>query len=138
MSLLVDPPSGWAYGFPKEWDKDKHPNLHEWLVENGYPREMLGNGLSVRLIGDLSDMPQPAVQPPPDRPQPVGIVDRLRAEADTDGLRREAANVIESLRAEVRTQRQEIAALREERRALLGADAPPTWRNERADGGWIA
>lgn len=50
----------------------------------------------------------------------------------------QAANVIDSLRAEVRIQRQEIAALREERRALLGADAPPTWRNERADGGWIA
>jgi hypothetical protein len=50
----------------------------------------------------------------------------------------DAASVIQSLRAEVRTQRQEIAALRDERRALLGADAPPTWRNERADGGWIA
>jgi hypothetical protein len=37
----------------------------------------------------------------------------------------EAANCIESLRREVRTQRQEIAALREERRALIGADAPP-------------
>jgi uncharacterized coiled-coil DUF342 family protein len=37
----------------------------------------------------------------------------------------EAANYIDSLRREVRTQRQEIAALREERRALIGADAPP-------------
>jgi uncharacterized coiled-coil DUF342 family protein len=37
----------------------------------------------------------------------------------------EAANRIDSLRREVRTQRQEIAALREERRALIGADAPP-------------
>jgi hypothetical protein len=37
----------------------------------------------------------------------------------------EAANLIDSLRREVRTQRQEIAALREERRALIGADAPP-------------
>jgi hypothetical protein len=136
VSLLVDPPSGWAYGFPKEWDKDKHPNLHEWIVENGYPREMLGNGLSVRLIYDMSDIPQPVVQPPPDRPHPVGIVDRLRA--DGGELCVEAANAIESLRAEVRTQRQEIAALREERRSLLGGDAPPTWRNERADGGWIA
>jgi hypothetical protein len=38
-------------------------------------------------------------------------------------LAREAQ--IDSLRREVRTQRQEIAALREERRALIGADAPP-------------
>jgi len=33
--------------------------------------------------------------------------------------------IIDALRLEVRTQRQEIAALREERRALIGADAPP-------------
>ena len=32
--------------------------------------------------------------------------------------------IIDALRLEVRTQRQEIAALREERRALIGADAP--------------
>ena len=36
----------------------------------------------------------------------------------------EAADHIESLRREVRTQRLEIAALREERRALLQADRP--------------
>jgi len=51
---------------------------------------------------------------------------------------RDAANVIKFLRAEVRKQLNEIAALLEDRRALLGADAPPTWRNERADGGWIS
>jgi hypothetical protein len=36
----------------------------------------------------------------------------------------EAADVIDSLRLEVRTQRLEIAGLREERRMLLGADRP--------------
>ena len=47
--------------------------------------------------------------------------------ADTRDANTEIARllaVIESLRREVRTQRQEIAALREERRALIGADAP--------------
>jgi len=33
--------------------------------------------------------------------------------------------IIDALRLEVRTQRQEIAALREERRALIGADSAP-------------
>jgi hypothetical protein len=40
-------------------------------------------------------------------------------------LLREAAALIESLQREVRTQRREIAALREERRAILDADRPP-------------
>jgi hypothetical protein len=38
--------------------------------------------------------------------------------------------VIESLRREVRTQRLEIAGLREERRALLEADRPPGWQTD--------
>jgi hypothetical protein len=69
------------------------------------------------------------------------ICARLRAEVaweeDVGELLAEAADHIESLRREVRTQRLEIAGLREERRAILGADAPPSWRNEQADGGWI-
>ena len=38
---------------------------------------------------------------------------------------RDAAATIVSLRTEVRTLRQEVAALREERRMLLDADLPP-------------
>jgi hypothetical protein len=41
----------------------------------------------------------------------------------------------ESLRQEIRTQRTEIAALREERRAVIESDRP--WRNENPEGGWI-
>jgi hypothetical protein len=70
------------------------------------------------------------------------IVARLRAEIawepDIGALMDEAANHIDSLRREVRTQRLEIAGLREERRAILGADSPPSDRNENPGGGWIA
>jgi len=56
------------------------------------------------------------------------IVTRLRAEIacepDLGELLAGAAGHIESLRREVRTQRLEIAGLREERRALLEADRP--------------
>ena len=56
------------------------------------------------------------------------IVARLRAEIawepDVGELLIQAADHIESLRREVRTQRLEIAALREERRALVEADRP--------------
>jgi len=56
------------------------------------------------------------------------IVARLRAEIawepDIGALMDEAADHIDSLRQEVRTQRLEIAGLREERRALVEADRP--------------
>jgi hypothetical protein len=56
------------------------------------------------------------------------IVARLRAEIawepDIGALMDEAADHIDSLRREVKTQRLEIAGLREERRALVEADRP--------------
>jgi hypothetical protein len=56
------------------------------------------------------------------------IVARLRAEIawepDIGALMDEAADHIDSLRQEVRTQRLEIAGLREERRALVEAGRP--------------
>jgi len=58
------------------------------------------------------------------------IVARLRAEIawepEVGALMEEAADHIESLRREVRAQRLEIAGLREERRAILGADRLPS------------
>ena len=46
--IWVDPPYGWKYGFPKIYDKDKHPNVNKWLVDNGYPQSIIDefpNGL---------------------------------------------------------------------------------------------
>lgn len=50
-------------------------------------------------------------------------------------LMNEAANVIESLRTEIRTQRKEIAALRAEQAVVQGAERP--FRNEHPEGGWV-
>ena len=36
---VVDPPSGWRYGFPRVIPDDRRKDLVEWLVEHGYPRE---------------------------------------------------------------------------------------------------
>jgi hypothetical protein len=69
------------------------------------------------------------------------IVARLRSEIawepEVGELLSQAAAHIESLRREVRTQRLEIAGLREERRAILGADSPPSPRNDNPGGGWL-
>jgi hypothetical protein len=35
---MIDPPSGWLYGFPKELPKGVE-DVMSWLVENGYPQK---------------------------------------------------------------------------------------------------
>lgn len=40
--LMVDPPAGWRYGFPKAYPKEKvgsNEELNEWLLANGYPQK---------------------------------------------------------------------------------------------------
>lgn len=37
---MIDPDSGWKYGFPKEIP-DTVRDVNLWLVENGYPRNLI-------------------------------------------------------------------------------------------------
>lgn len=34
---MVDPPTGWRYGFPMRYEPDKDGNLEDFLIKNGYP-----------------------------------------------------------------------------------------------------
>lgn len=49
MTLIIDPPEGWKYGFPKplpkDFENDKDFNLKNWLLEQGYPKELIGLAL---------------------------------------------------------------------------------------------
>lgn len=38
--ILVDPPMGWRYGFPKPMPVNTD-NIRKWLVDNGYPSELI-------------------------------------------------------------------------------------------------
>jgi hypothetical protein len=41
---MIDPPSGWEFGFPKEIPDDIHENgtdIKAWLIKNGYPQEKI-------------------------------------------------------------------------------------------------
>lgn len=55
--IMIDPPEGWKYGFPKEWDRDDDPldgSLVPWLLEKGYPQtevDRFGGSLRVRVFG---------------------------------------------------------------------------------------
>jgi hypothetical protein len=37
---MIDPPSGWKYGFPKPIPENI-TDLDSWLIENGYPKEII-------------------------------------------------------------------------------------------------
>ena len=38
---MYDPPSGWLYGFPKEYKPLPGETLRETLLRNGYPEKLL-------------------------------------------------------------------------------------------------
>ena len=38
--LMIDPPSGWKYGFPKTIP-DGVTDHRAWLIENGYPSSLI-------------------------------------------------------------------------------------------------
>lgn len=38
---MIDPPSGWKYGFPKECTAREDQEHRDWLVEQGYPQNLI-------------------------------------------------------------------------------------------------
>ena len=49
---MIDPPSGWRYGFPKAFDRvTDGDDLRAWLVQEGYPQaeiDRMGDHFYVR------------------------------------------------------------------------------------------
>jgi len=49
---MIDPPSGWRYGFPKAYDRvTDGDDMVTWLVQEGYPQreiDRLGDHFYVR------------------------------------------------------------------------------------------
>lgn len=57
--LLIDPPSGWKYGFPKAYNNPDNLTVAEWLVNNGYPASEFdedGQPHWCRFIGDYEEL----------------------------------------------------------------------------------
>lgn len=38
---MIDPPSGWKYGFPKALPNPEPENFHDWLASEGYPQHVI-------------------------------------------------------------------------------------------------
>jgi len=56
--MLIDPESGWLYGFPKPAPEDFYKlgddfNMQEWLESEGYPKGKVPH--YVRFIGETLD-----------------------------------------------------------------------------------
>lgn len=57
--ILIDPPSGWKYGFPKAVTQEQYKkitSLKEWCIENGYPKkeaDSFGNFFYIGVSGEL-------------------------------------------------------------------------------------
>lgn len=52
----IDPPEGWAYGFPKIYTPKEDQSCEDWLVENGYPRDMAEMGWPCRFWQEEVDI----------------------------------------------------------------------------------
>jgi len=50
---MVDPPSGWAYGFPKLWDGEEPLDI--WLFKHGYPNEDIAFALNYLRMWPVED-----------------------------------------------------------------------------------
>jgi hypothetical protein len=35
---MIDPPSGWRYGFPRVLPEEAKDRTQEWMIEQGYPQ----------------------------------------------------------------------------------------------------
>jgi len=54
---LYDPPSGWKYGFPKEYKPLPGESLEDTLRRDGYPETLMKLGIRhCRFIGDIEDL----------------------------------------------------------------------------------
>lgn len=53
--VMVDPPSGWKYGFPAVWDREQYPKVEELLRAKGYPEKDIEFASCYLRIWNVSD-----------------------------------------------------------------------------------
>lgn len=65
FQMLYDPPEGWRYGFPKVYDPKKGETLNQTLLRDGYPEELINQGLGkyCRFIGPKEEIEGLGIQP---------------------------------------------------------------------------
>ena len=64
MVLVVDPPEGWRFGFPKivpEWLKPE--DMDAWIVQQGYPRSIRDSHSELTFRLWYKEVPQSDLPP---------------------------------------------------------------------------
>lgn len=56
--MIYDPPSGWMYGFPKEYAPLPGETTEETLLRDGYPKILIERGMAkhCRFIGTKEEI----------------------------------------------------------------------------------
>lgn len=53
VGKLIDPPSGWRYGFPKKYEPLPNENMRQFLLRNKYPEQEVDFAMQyMRVIGE--------------------------------------------------------------------------------------
>lgn len=39
MVMMIDPPEGWRYGFPRRYNDAEDGNMRDFLLKHGYPEK---------------------------------------------------------------------------------------------------
>jgi len=45
LVTLIDPPSGWKYGFPKALPDPRPADIEQWIRDEGYPQSEIDRGM---------------------------------------------------------------------------------------------
>lgn len=55
VGKMVDPPSGWRWGFPKEFRPNPGQTLKSWMVQEGYPPDQVDFAMGYLRVLDVQD-----------------------------------------------------------------------------------
>jgi hypothetical protein len=62
MSMLVDPPRGWMYGFPKvapdNWLDMTSEEKDQWCIDEGYPVQLVDDGMLKHMRVIYNEKPE--------------------------------------------------------------------------------
>ena len=55
--MMIDPPSGWLYGFPRRYDQAQDGPMDQFLLANGYPARDVEFALQYMRVWPAEDEP---------------------------------------------------------------------------------
>ena len=57
MKRMIDPPTGWRYGFPRVYDDARDGPIDQFLLDHGYPAKDVEFALQYMRSWPVEDQP---------------------------------------------------------------------------------